>query len=218
MPSDTPIQMRDRAIIATVAVTGIRDGALISLKLKHFNVARKFVLQDPREVDTKFSKRIDTFLFPLSALLEKIAIEWPAYLREELLFADHDPLFPKTAMGQDEDNCFAPIGLSRDHWADASAVRLVFRTAFERAKLPAFTPHRFRNMIVSEMYKRQLSVAEFKAWSQNLGHEGAMTTLTSYGKLSLEEQEQLIRKHSSSVAEEPLTQSKLEEILRKRGI
>ena len=48
-------------------------------------------------------------------------------------------------------------------------------------------------MIVSEMYKRGLSVAEFKAWSQNLGHEGAMTTLTSYGKLSLEEQGQLVR-------------------------
>ena len=59
--------------------------------------------------------------------------------------------------------------------------------------MPAFTPHRFRDMIVSEMYARKLTIAEFKAWSQNLGHEGAMTTLTSYGKLSIEEQGELVR-------------------------
>ena len=48
-------------------------------------------------------------------------------------------------------------------------------------------------MQVGEMYRRDLPVAVCKAWSQNLGHEGAMTTLTSYGRLSLEEQGRLVR-------------------------
>jgi hypothetical protein len=48
-------------------------------------------------------------------------------------------------------------------------------------------------MIVSEMYRRELPVIAFKARSQNLGHEGAMTTLTSYGKPSREEQGRLVR-------------------------
>lgn len=193
MPGETPIQKRDRALIAFTAITGIRDGALISLKLKHFDIDRKLVLQNPLEVATKFGKRIDTFLFPLSDGFEGVFLDWVRFLRENQLFADHDPLFPKTAVGHDENDCFTAIGLSREHWSNASPIRASFKAAFEAAGLPAFTPHRFRDMVVSEMYARKLTIAEFKAWSQNLGHEGAMTTLTSYGRLSIEEQGELVR-------------------------
>jgi len=31
-----------------------------------------------------------------------------------------------------------------------------------------------------------------KAWSQNLGHEGMLTTLASYGRIPLEQQRELI--------------------------
>lgn len=204
MPSETAIEKRDRAMLAFTAITGIRDGALISLKLKHFDAARRLVLQNPKEVSTKFSKRIDTFLFPLNEDFEAIFLEWVSYLRNEELFGDHDPLFPKTAMGQDGDQCFVVDGLSREHWANAAPVRKVFKDAFRIVCLPEFTPHRFRNMIVSEMYRRGLSVQEFKAWSQNLGHEGAMTTLTSYGKIGLEEQGRLVRWTKQHESEEYL--------------
>ena len=197
MPSDAPLHRRDRALITFTAITGIRDGALVSLKLKHFDPIRKLVMQNPNEVNTKFSKRIDTFLFPLNEQFEAIVLNWVEYLRTEHLFADHDLLFPKTEVGQDENNCFTPVGLSREHWSSAGPVRNIFKDSFMAAGLPAFTPHRFRDMIVSEMYRRQLSVAECKAWSQNLGHEGAMTTLTSYGKIALEEQGRLVRKQST---------------------
>lgn len=204
MPSQTAIEKRDRALVAFMAITGIRDGALITLKVKHFDEARRLVLQDPREVSTKFSKRIDTFLFPLNDTFEAIFRNWVAYLRNEELFGEHDPLFPKTAMGQDEDQCFKADGLSREHWANATAVRKIFKDAFRHVALPEFTPHRFRDMIVSEMYRRCLSVQEFKAWSQNLGHEGAMTTLTSYGKIGLEEQGRLVRRQRISESKELL--------------
>jgi integrase len=79
-----------------LALTAIRDGALIGLKLKHFDERRSLIIQDPREVDTKFGKRTDAFLFPLNDQFEAIFIDWVRYLREELCFVDHDPLFPKT--------------------------------------------------------------------------------------------------------------------------
>lgn len=199
MPDESQIEKRDRALIAFLAITGIRDGALITLKLKHFDVGRKLVLQNPLEVATKFGKRIDTFLFPLDEGLEEIFLDWIKYLKEDQLFAAHDPLFPQTAMGHDDNDCFTPTGLSRDPWADASPVRAIFKRAFEAADLPVFTPHRVRDMIVSEMYHRKLSISQGKAWSQNLGHEGAMTTLTSYGKIPLEEQGELVR-HGSEAA------------------
>lgn len=70
-------------------------------------------------------------------------------------------------------------------------------------------------MIVSEMYRRELNIGKFKAWSQSLGHEGAMTTLTSYGTLSLEEQGRLIADSSNEPQDHPLTRADLEEVIRK---
>ena len=40
--------------------------------------------------------------------------------------------------------------------------------------------------------QRKLTPAQLKAWSQNLGHESVLTTLTSYGNMPLEMQGQLI--------------------------
>jgi hypothetical protein len=193
MPNETPMEKRDRALMAFLAITAVRVGALITLKLKHFDVQTRLVMQNPREVDTKFGKRIDTFLFPLNDTFEEIVVEWVSYLREDLLFGDHDPLFPKTLMGLDEDHCLRSVGLTREHWKATAQVREIVKKAFVSAGLPAFSPHRFRDMIVSEMYRRKLSVEEFKAWSQNLGHEHVMTTLTSYGRMSVQEQGRLVR-------------------------
>ena len=64
MPHDTPVEKRDRALVAFTAITGIRDRALVTLNLKRFDTDRKLVLQNPTEVSTKAGKRIDTFLFP----------------------------------------------------------------------------------------------------------------------------------------------------------
>lgn len=193
MPFDTATEKRDRAMLAFTAISGVRDGALITLKMKHFDEKRILVIQDPKEVATKFSKRIDTFLFPLSDTFEQIFLDWYSHLRNVELFGPNDPLFPLTQLSHDEDHCYRVAGLSREHWANTGPARKVFKEAFRCANLPEFTPHRFRDMIVSEMYRRNLSIQEFKAWSQNLGHEGVMTTLTSYGKISLEEQGRLVR-------------------------
>lgn len=219
MPSETALEKRNRALIAFTAITGTRDGTTPSLRMKHFDPIRKLLRQDPREVRTKFSKRIDTFLFPLSESFERIFLEWVDYLRNEEFFTDNDPLFPKTQMAQDGNNCFVAAGLSRDFWADSGRIRKVFRGAFRDAGLPEFTPHRFRDMIVSEMYQRGLSVVEFKAWSQNLGHEGAMTTLTSYGTISLEEQGRLIRQTPLTVERgDPISRAEVLALLSQQGV
>lgn len=210
MPTSTGLELRNRALIAFTAITGIRDGATISLKLKHFDVSMRRVRQDPKEVATKNRKLITTFLFPLDDSLEQIVLDWVSYLREEVLFADHDPLFPSTIRTLDENDCFIAGGLSKEHWSNANSIRKIFKTAFLAVDLSPFTPHLFRNMIVSEAYLRGLSVAQFKAWSQNLGHEGAMTTLTSYGTLSLHDQAELVRKSGQGSKDRPKV---LEEIM-----
>lgn len=218
MPQKTPIEKRNRALLAFIAVTGIRDGAVISLKLRHFDVARRLVIQDPRDVATKGSKRIDTFFFPVSDQLSAIVLEWIDYLRDELLCGSNDPLFPKTARSHDEFDCFVAESLSREPWANAGPVRDIFKAAFAAARLPHYTPHSFRNMLVQQAYKQCKTPELLKVWSQNLGHEGVTTTLTSYGKIDLHRQGELLVGGGQLDQEAPITRREIEQMLKNRGL
>jgi len=193
MPERTDIERRDRALIAFTAITGVRDGALISLRVKHVDLARLRVIQDPKEVATKASKRIDTFFFPVSDTCEMIVIEWLRHLREALLFGDDDPLFPKTMVGQDANNCFIADGVCREFWANAARVREVFKAAFVNVGLSPFTPHSLRHMLAHLAYSHCSGPEAVKAWSQNLGHESPLTTFTSYGTIATDRQGELVR-------------------------
>ncbi len=61
MPATTPREMRDKAVFSLFCLTGVRVGAQISLRIKHVDLDEKSVIQNPREVATKFGKNIDTF-------------------------------------------------------------------------------------------------------------------------------------------------------------
>jgi len=219
MPAETPIERRNRALIAFIAITGTRDGAVVTLRLRHFDPARNLVIQNPNEVKTKFSKRINAFFLPIDDRLRTIVLEWFSYLRTVLLFGNDGPMFPKTAVALDADDCFTSAGLSREPWANAAPVREIFRAAFSAAGLPYFSPHSFRHMLVQIAYQRKLSAAHLKAWSQNLGHEGLLTTLTSYGTIPLEMQQHLVEESGPrGVEDEEIDQARqVIQLLRSNG-
>jgi hypothetical protein len=77
--------------------------------------------------------------------------------------------------------------------ANAHPVRAIFKEAFQRAGLPYFNPHSFRNTLVQLAYELKLNAEQFKAWSQNLGHEQCLTTFSSYGTLPPHRQAEIIR-------------------------
>ena len=181
MPNCTPIEKRDRALIAFTLLTGTRDSAIASLKLKHVDFNADMLYQDAREVNTKFSKTFTTYFFPVGDEVRDIVFEWAQYLRNECLFGNDDPLFPKTKMSQGRDNNFQASGLASEHWSSAAAIRKIFKGAFTLAELPSFNPHSFRNTLAVLGESLCHSAEEFKAWSQNLGHEGILTTFYSYG-------------------------------------
>jgi integrase len=193
MPAETEVDRRDRALIAFAILTGMRDAALASLPLKHVDLDRALVVQDPREVKTKRRKRIDTFFFPVGADIEKIAVDWIRFLREKKLYGNDDPVFPSTAMGHDENCCFAIAGLAPRFWSNTGPIRKIFRMAFARAGLPYFNPHSFRDTLVQLGERICPTIEHFKAWSQNLGHEHVQTTLTSYGSVAPHRQGELVR-------------------------
>jgi integrase len=194
MPAASDIERRDRALIAFTLLTGARDGAMGSLKLKHVDLPQGRLDQDAREVKTKFSKTFSTWFFPVGGGALAIVTEWIGHLRTALHWGDADPLFPVTRMVVAPDGGFAPAGLERRHWSTTEPIRRIFAKAFASAELPYFRPHSFRNTLVQLGERVCTSPEEFKAWSQNLGHENVLTTFTSYGAVASQRQAALIRR------------------------
>ncbi|WP_335916832.1 tyrosine-type recombinase/integrase [Shewanella chilikensis] len=194
MPCSTAIEMRDRAVVAFVILTGARDGAVASAKIKHIDIADQSFYQDARDVNTKFSKTFSTYFFPVGEFPSKVLNEWIDYLVKELRFNQNDPLFPKTKMAHNKNQQFEAAGLLREHWSNATPIRKVFKQGFEAVGLPYFNPHSFRNTLVRIGENLCRTPEEFKAWSQNLGHESVLTSFYSYGDVPDYKQAELLRK------------------------
>ena len=59
--------------------------------------------------------------------------------------------------------------------------------------MPYVRPHSVRDTVTQLAYKMQLNLEQMKAFSQNIGHDNMLTTLCSYGPVSLERQAEIIR-------------------------
>ena len=193
MPITTAIERRNRALIAFTLLTGARDSAIASLKLKHVDLIENSLFQDARDVNTKFSKTFTSYFFPVGDDVRQIVVEWMGYLKTDLLYGNDEPLFPKTNVIQGDAKTFVPCGFKKEHWATASPIRNIFKEAFIRAGLQYFNPHSFRNTLVRYGENLCQSPEEFKAWSQNLGHEGVLTTFYSYGEVQPQRQAEIIQ-------------------------
>lgn len=192
MEVKSEVDHRNQALIAFILMTGMRVDAAASIRLKHVDIDRKRVIQKPDQVRTKFSKQIVTFFFPVGDDIEKIFFDWVAYLRQEKLYGENSPVFPRTSVKQDQDKNFTIAGLEAEPWADAAPIRRIFKDAFNHVGLPYFNPHLIRKTLVQFGQRVCKTPEEFKAWSQNLGHEDVDTTFRSYGQVSLARQGEII--------------------------
>jgi integrase len=209
MPAETEIQRRNRALIAFALLTGARDSAIASAKLKHVDLITGSFFQDAREVKTKFRKTFMTVFFPVGSEVREIVAEWVLYLRQVKLWGNDGPLFPATEVAIGTSRQFEASGLKQDHWSNASPIRQIFREAFTSAGLEYFNPHTFRNTLVQLGEVLCKTPEEFKAWSQNLGHENVLTTFSSYGEVASHRQREIIR---SLATPKPAGRSDVEEI------
>ena len=101
MPATTEIERRDRALIAFTILTGARDGATASIKLKHIDLEQGFIDQDARQVNTKFSKSFATWFFPVGDDISQLVADWVNYLRREKLWG-----LERSTIPGNEDHCW----------------------------------------------------------------------------------------------------------------
>lgn len=178
------IDMRDRALIAFTALSGMRDLAIATLPLGVVDIEKFLVEQDPADgVQTKNSKLTYTTLFSFDEQLEQYVVDWYKYLRDEKFFDNKMPLFPATKIEHKSKNehTFVATGVSKEFWADAGPIRKIFKARMQAQGLEYYSPHKFRHFVVAQSFKYAVGAEEMKAISQNLGHTKLSTTFYSYG-------------------------------------
>jgi integrase len=195
MPTNNVIELRDRALIAFAILTGARDGALASIRLRHIDMNAQTLFQDAREVRTKRRKTFTSIFFPVGPEPLQIVTGYMAMLRNELGFSDSDPLFPSTQVGRGEDRGFVARGLSRIPWSGAGPIRRIFRDAFEATGLPHANPHSFRDTSFAWASACAVPLRNGKS-GQNLGHESEATTFVGYGQVPAQRHAEIMQAFS----------------------
>jgi len=151
------------------------------------------VFQDAREVDTTFSKSFTTYFFPVGGEARQVFDAGVNYLRREKLWGNDHPLLPATLVELGESRQFEAVGRARRHWSTASPSRRISQGAFQAAGLPCFNPHSFTNTLVQLGQTLCRDAEQLKAWSQNMGHDGVLTTFLSCGAVAQRRQGQIIQ-------------------------
>jgi integrase len=193
MPTGSAVQLRDRAVIAFTLLTGARDGATRTFRLKHLDVVRGVLHQDAREVATKLGKSFDSYFFPVGEDVRKIVEDWVIYLEREHGIGPDDVLFPAARQELGPDGLLCAAGLSREGWATAGPIRQIFKTAFTAAGLPYHSPHRIRDTLAALGNELCRNGKGMKAWTLNLGHAHPLTMFANYGPIDSAEQGEIMR-------------------------
>ena len=194
MATDTVVQRRNRALIAFLFLTGSREGAAITLRLSHVDLANTCIHFDGRTVNTKFGKSSTTAFFPFGLNVEQIVRDWITELKADHLFSGSDPLFPKTLIGLGPSRRFEVLGIAREPWSSPSSAAAIFKEAFKDAGLSPFSPHRVRDTLAELAKDHCRTPEDYKAWSQNMGHDDVLTTFRSYGSVATGRQVELLSK------------------------
>jgi integrase len=194
MPNESETDRRNRTLVAFTLLTGARDSAIASIKLKHVDMQTGCIFQDARDVRTKFSKTFTSYFFPVGVDIRAIVEDWVLYLRNTKLWSNDAPLFPATqVLFNPTSRQFEATGIGNKGWSSTGPIRAIFQEAFGNAGLPYFNPHSFRNTLVQLGESICRSPEDFKAWSQNLGHEKVLTTFFSYGEVAQNRQGEIIQ-------------------------
>jgi integrase len=163
--------------VAFILLTGARDSAIASMKLKHVDLKEGCVHQDATRGEDEIQQDVYDHFFPVGEEVRGIVAEWVRFLREEKLWGNDDPLFPATRIALGRSRQFEAAGLGTGALEHGPADSGDLPRGI-RARGLALLPAAQLAQHAGPAWREQLctSPEEFKAWSQNLGHEQVLTT------------------------------------------
>ena len=210
------IDMRDRALISFLLLSGMRDQAIASLPLSCINEDERLIVQNPRlGVRTKFSKLIPTTLFAFDDEMLGFVIAWVKHLKAKG-FGSQDPMFPRAKLDQGKDNLSFESSTEVEpvYWNGAGRIRDILKKRAQQAGLSYFPPHTFRHLAINLAFKACRTGEEIKAISQNFGHEHIAPTVTIYGNYTSSRLAEIIKEMDFSGRQEPTVKDEIRELKR----
>ncbi|MGO4909825.1 tyrosine-type recombinase/integrase [Pseudorhodobacter sp. W20_MBD10_FR17] len=182
MPSASLYDRRARAIFAIAFLGALRADTVISLRLKHVDVAGQRVIQDGTTLRSKNGKSANISWFPIPPVFAEEVVRWYETLHA-LNYRDEDALFPSA------ENLFShglsvvpnrkPIPVMLTKHAASEAFAIACRNGANN-----YSPHSAKHTIGSLRDEKHLTHAQRRAWSENMGHESERITETHYAKFS----------------------------------
>lgn len=194
MPSKTLINRRDRAIFALAYIGAVRESALITLRLRHIDVAGRSIEHNGRELRAKNGKSFRIRWFTGTEDFVPALTGWI----EELISlgaGPEDALFPQADILSKLSRSSALEGAARPVWPPMKSAHSV-GAAFKRASAligVSITPHSARHTIAALSSRICQSAEERKAWSLNMGHDSEATTYGNYGKMSADQKDEVLK-------------------------
>lgn len=197
MPMSNPIELRNRAIIAMFIVTGIRIAALVTLQGKHVNIRTRWINQDPREVDTKFSKHIRTYCLDLGSGLLATLDEWDTWRNangfgQDAAFFLPDRYIQSNALGFGyKGNCVAIAQC----WKSEEPVQRIIKEAASVVGIlnGSISSHDFRKVLHPFLAKRgEMTIKDEVALQLNFGHTPQEVIRKHYSSMQDNEREEIL--------------------------
>ena len=180
MPGKNLVQRRDRAMVAFAYISGLRAGALTSVRFKHLDLNARTVWQDARDMKAKNGKSYLAKWFPRTEGFQDMFLDWLTELTK-LGFEPQDAVFP------DGKDLIARLPKSAPVEPLQSSRPL--QAAFLRASTEIgkkCSPHSARHTLKALGAQLCRTLEDRKAWSMNLGHSDEQITERHYGKMSPE--------------------------------
>ena len=195
MPSRTRMDLRARAIFAIAFLGALRVNTLVSLRICHLDIERKRIVQDASVVRAKNGKSLVIGWFPIPEVFSKTIIKW-VWMLEDEGFNERDALFPSSSWlnGSKKPRVKnrPPIPPMSTGYAVTEAFSIACRNCAS-----SFTPHSARHTLSAERDLLELTEMQRRAFSENMGHAGEVTTI-HYGRLSDDERVEVIESISEN--------------------
>ncbi len=167
---------RIQAAIALLFLSGMRDGAFVTLPIACLDLPERTLYQLPeRGVHTKNAVAAITYLLDIPDLLD-VVTRWDHFLRGS--FPVDAPWYP--ALSRTGEELVAPAFPARER---ASCLRDDLELLCESANLPYKSPHKLRHGHIVYARERAQNMGQYKAVSQNVMHASLQTTDTLYAAL-----------------------------------
>jgi integrase len=183
MPTGSLIERRDRAVVATAFLTGLRAATLASLRFGDIDVIDQSVRIDARHVRAKNGKSQQIFWFPVGPAFEGVVEAWLEELGHLGARAGDAAFPPNEALGS-RSRLVRKSGQPIACWKSEDGIGRAFRAACEAAGLQRYTPHAARHCLAALGNRICRKEEDREAWSKNMGHSTRQVTVSHYAKLT----------------------------------